>query len=56
MGGVDPERDAAKWFSLARTGRLPLDKFITKRYSLDEINDAFADLKAGRNIRGIIVY
>jgi len=28
---------------------LKLDELVTRRYRLDQINDAFADLRKGRN-------
>ena len=33
---------------------LKLDELITKRYKLDDINQAYADMRAGVNIRGVI--
>jgi S-(hydroxymethyl)glutathione dehydrogenase/alcohol dehydrogenase len=39
---------------LYRGGRLLLDELITARYRLDEINQGYADMHAGRNLRGII--
>jgi S-(hydroxymethyl)glutathione dehydrogenase/alcohol dehydrogenase len=35
---------------------LKLDELITQRYRLDEINDDYRDLMAGKNIRGVIVH
>lgn len=32
------------------------DECITKTYSLDEINDAFADMRDRKLIRGVLVY
>lgn len=29
---------------------------VTKEYELADINEGFADMKAGRNIRGVIRY
>jgi len=55
-GGMDPQRDAGKYLELARAGRLPLDRFVTGTYPLRQINSAFSDLRAGRNIRGVIVF
>ena len=55
-GGIDPRQDAIRWLDLYRAGRLPLEKLITKRYELDDINDAFDDLVAGVNLRGVVVY
>jgi S-(hydroxymethyl)glutathione dehydrogenase / alcohol dehydrogenase len=39
-----------------RAGKLNLDDLITRRYRLDEINDGYRDMLAGRNIRGIIQF
>jgi S-(hydroxymethyl)glutathione dehydrogenase/alcohol dehydrogenase len=39
-----------------RNGNLKLDELITNRYRLDQINDAFTDMREGRNIRGIIEF
>lgn len=39
-----------------QAGRLKLDELITHRYSLDEINQAYADMKAGKNIRGVVEF
>ncbi len=38
----------------SQTGQLQLDEMITRRYHLDEINDAYDDLRNGEIIRGII--
>jgi Zn-dependent alcohol dehydrogenase len=29
---------------------------VTKRYTLDQINEGFEDMLSGRNIRGLIVH
>jgi S-(hydroxymethyl)glutathione dehydrogenase/alcohol dehydrogenase len=55
-GGMDTATDALRWLDLYRAGRLPLDRFVTRTYPLDDINRAFADLAEGRNIRGVIMY
>jgi Zn-dependent alcohol dehydrogenase len=41
---------------LYRRGELQLDEMITNTYTLDEINQGYADLRAGKNIRGVIVF
>jgi alcohol dehydrogenase (nicotinoprotein) len=41
---------------LYRSGDLKLDELITRRYALDEVNDAYRDLDDGKNIRGVIVH
>lgn len=50
-GGSDPDRDTPLFAQLYREGRLPLEKLLSKRYSLDAINEALDDLenmKVGR--------
>lgn len=54
-GGPNPPRDALRYLRLYQAGRLRLDDFVTRTYSLDDINDAVDDLRAGKNIRGVIV-
>jgi Zn-dependent alcohol dehydrogenase len=55
-GGMDPAADARRWIEAYQQGRLPIGDLITARYALADIGDAFADLEAGRNIRGIVDY
>ena len=38
------------------SGNLKLDELVTRRYRLDQINDAITDMREGRNIRGIIEF
>jgi Zn-dependent alcohol dehydrogenase len=44
----------ARLARLYQTGQLQLDEMITKRYRLDDINDAYDDLLNGKLIRGVI--
>ncbi len=37
-------------------GKIKVDEYLTKTYKLDDINDAFADMNSGKNIRGVILY
>jgi S-(hydroxymethyl)glutathione dehydrogenase/alcohol dehydrogenase len=39
-----------------RAGTLKLDELVTATYALDQINEGFADMRAGRNIRGVIQF
>jgi len=54
FGSCNPKSDIPLLATLYQSGRLLLDEMITKRYGLDEINDAYADLAAGELIRGVI--
>ena len=55
-GGTQPDRDIPRFAALYREGRLPLELLLTRRYELDEINEALDDLEAGRTLRPIIVF
>jgi S-(hydroxymethyl)glutathione dehydrogenase/alcohol dehydrogenase len=53
-GSSNPDQDIPMFAKLYREGKLPLDKLITKRYSLDAINDALNDLEHHRVGRPLI--
>ncbi|WP_395311044.1 S-(hydroxymethyl)mycothiol dehydrogenase [Mycobacterium sp. AMU20-3851] len=54
-GDCLPERDFPTLISLYRQGRLPLEKFVTERISLDAIEDAFHKMHAGEVLRSVVV-
>jgi len=54
QGDVVPQIDIPRWLDLYMAGKLPIDKLISKKYSLDQINEAFQDLQSGKLIRGVI--
>lgn len=54
FGSCNPKADISRLAGLYRTGQLQLDEMITKRYRLDDINGAYADLLNGEIIRGVI--
>jgi alcohol dehydrogenase (nicotinoprotein) len=56
FGGANPLHDIPKVLSLWHEGKIKLTELITKRYTLDEINEGYADLMEGRNIRGVLVH
>ena len=37
-----------------RQGRLKLDELITRRYTLDQVNEGYSDMRNGLNMRGVI--
>lgn len=53
-GAVRPDRDIPRFAKLYTDGKLPLERLISKRYSLDQINEALDDLEAGSNGRPLI--
>ena len=56
FGDCNPAWDITKMLDLYRAGKLKLDELVTRQYALEEINDGYADLEAGKNIRGVIVH
>lgn len=56
FGSANPRRDIPRLLELYTQGQLDLDGLVTKTYPLDEINQGYADLAAGKNIRGVLVY
>jgi len=56
FGSCVPRIDFPRMLQLYLAGKLKLDQLITKRYSIDEAPQAFADLESGRNARGVIVF
>ncbi len=56
FGQCNPRSDIPRQIQMYRTGQLKLDELVTRTYALDELETACADLLAGRNIRGVIVF
>jgi S-(hydroxymethyl)glutathione dehydrogenase/alcohol dehydrogenase len=56
FGSANPRRDIPKLLELYTQGQLDLDGLVTKTYPLEGINDGYADMYAGKNIRGVLVY
>jgi S-(hydroxymethyl)glutathione dehydrogenase / alcohol dehydrogenase len=53
-GGCKPRTAIPVLLDLYRKGDLLLNELVTQTYSIDEINGGYADMAAGRNIRGVI--
>ncbi|HEX4246849.1 MAG TPA: Zn-dependent alcohol dehydrogenase [Pseudonocardia sp.] len=56
FGDCNPTTDIPRLLGLYRSGDLKLDELITTRYSLEQVNQGYDDLLAGKNIRGIVVH
>jgi len=56
FGGVAPIRDTVKMLEMYTAGQLKLDEVITTTYTLDEVNQGYDDMHAGKNVRGVILY
>jgi len=55
-GEANPRADIPRLLSLYREGKLLLDETVTAEYKLEEINEAYCDMLAGRNIRGVVIH
>jgi NDMA-dependent alcohol dehydrogenase len=55
-GTLNPRTAVPSLLSLYRAGDLKLDEMITREYRLDDINSAIDDMRAGRNVRGVITF
>jgi S-(hydroxymethyl)glutathione dehydrogenase/alcohol dehydrogenase len=55
-GKARPQIDFPILQQLYAKGDLILDKMVTKTYTLDQLSEAFADMHAGRNAKGVIVF
>ena len=56
FGSGNPRADIPALLSMYREGTLKLDELITTRYSLDQVNQGYEDMRAGKNIRGVIEF
>ena len=56
FGSCVPRIDFPRMLGLYMQGKLKLDELITRRYSIEEAPQAFADLESGKNARGVIVF
>jgi S-(hydroxymethyl)mycothiol dehydrogenase len=54
-GDCLPERDFPTLVELYLQGRLPLEKFVTERIKIDDVEDAFHTMHAGEVLRSVVV-
>ncbi|WP_433575881.1 S-(hydroxymethyl)mycothiol dehydrogenase [Nocardia brasiliensis] len=54
-GDCLPERDFPTLIDLHLQGRLPLERFVTERISLDQVEEAFTAMHAGDVLRSVVV-
>ncbi|WP_040786685.1 S-(hydroxymethyl)mycothiol dehydrogenase [Nocardia pneumoniae] len=54
-GDCLPDRDFPVLVDLYHQGRLPLEKFVTERIKIDEVEDAFHTMHAGSVLRSVVV-
>ncbi len=56
MGSAVPRRDLPRFVALHRAGRLPVERLLTRRLSLDQVNEGFDLLADGIAIRQVVVF
>ena len=56
FGSSNPRVDIPRMLELHRTGQLKLEELVTREYTLEEVNQGYADMHAGVNVRGLIRY
>jgi S-(hydroxymethyl)glutathione dehydrogenase/alcohol dehydrogenase len=54
FGSASPRVQVPKLLSLYQSGQLDIDELITKEYTLDQVQEGYEDLHAGRNVRGVV--
>jgi S-(hydroxymethyl)glutathione dehydrogenase/alcohol dehydrogenase len=54
-GSAQVKRDFPRFIALTETGRLDLGSMVSRRVSLDEVNEAFRAMQAGEVIRSVIL-
>ena len=55
-GSANARADIPKMLELYSQGLVDLDTMVTKTYTLDQINEGYDDVRAGLNLRGVLVY
>lgn len=56
FGSSNPQYDIVSLLRLYDAGKLKLDELVTRRYTLEQVNEGYQDLRDGKNIRGVIVH
>ena len=55
-GSTRQRVDLPRMFELYQSGHLKLDELITQTYPIDDAQEAFDDMVAGKNARGVLVF
>jgi NDMA-dependent alcohol dehydrogenase len=55
-GQMSPNWSIPRLIGMYRNGTLKLDELITTTYTIDQVAQGYADMHAGTNIRGVVVF
>jgi NDMA-dependent alcohol dehydrogenase len=56
FGSANMRYDIPHLLRLYDQGQLDLDTMVTRTYKLEEVNQGYADMLGGKNIRGVMIY
>jgi Zn-dependent alcohol dehydrogenase len=56
FGSTAPRKEIPHLLSMYQAGQLKLDEMITTTYTLDQVNEGYADMMANKNVRGVILF
>jgi len=56
LGSCVPARDIPNYIALYQQGQLPVDRLMSERISLDQVNEGFDRLASGHTVRQLIVF
>ena len=56
FGDCNPTVDIPKILGLYQSGDLKLDEIITRTYTLEQVQEGYDDLLAGKNVRGVVIH
>ena len=56
FGDCNPTVDIPRILGLYQSGDLKLDEIITRTYTLDQVQEGYDDLLAGKNVRGVVIH
>ena len=56
IGTCVPSRDLPRYIELYKQGKLPVNRLMTHRLKLDEINEGFDRLHEGKAVRQVITF
>lgn len=56
LGSSVPARDIPNYIALYRQGRLPVDRLMSERFPLEQVNEGFERLASGHTVRQLIEF
>ena len=56
LGSADPQRDIPRFIEWFQSGRLPVDRLLSARLALGDINQAFDTLADGLAVRQVVIF